>query len=668
MNNRYPSEMVEAAKAEIERRKQAARDEINRRSGDNGFLSQASKVPGYAIGEAISLPGQIYNLAKRLPTSAKKIVTHPIDSARDIAGGIARGAQNLGSAGLEAGEYLTRKGAEAIGRSVGNPVTVPKWDAREFAGLGEKNPIDLGKMIESKNPDPILSGLGQYGLGGAASAGKGILNLIGGNALNAALQANPGERLKSGVEGAVGIGLPIGIGKGVNALRPSRLFSGNLTPEQLQSNLEAAQGTNTGLGDVIGSPALKRLYENVLPRLPGSSADRTMQGTANQLIEKGKSHLSNLGEGLPEGDLGFHLQDALKKASIEANKQKNLNFKKVNDIADEIKLSVGRENFQKKAKKILNEINKSEELKREISPDILSDIKSYAKKNNSQEEKSNIILPVGFKDSRIIPKENGQSLKNSNIFKGKLNDRANEFFTSGKKYEYGLIQDLKNALSKDIDLSISSSKSPELKSAYDTAMKKYASDYKPFEDRDITKFTRKGGDSDLILSHFLKRGANDRSKLLSKVQDKLPDKLQHLPAYMYLSRAIENGQLNPMKLRKLYNDLGEKQKETLIPDKSMRESLNKYTKSIGMNTEAFNTMFNPKTGQRVSDLIPAMGAMGGWKAGSAIGGVPGGLIGGAAGLVLPGMAGKAGVKLLTNPSIREGLVKAMIKAKNRKNI
>jgi uncharacterized membrane protein len=61
-----------------------------------------------------------------------------------------------------------------------------------------------------------------------------------------------------------------------------------------------------------------------------------------------------------------------------------------------------------------------------------------------------------------------------------------------------------------------------------------------------------------------------------------------------------------------------------------------------------------------------MGAVGGFKVGTAMGGLPGGLIGGTAGAVLPGMVGKGGVNLLTNPSVRDSLVKAIIKAKNKK--
>src|SRR6185312_13815525 len=77
----------------------------------------------------------------------------------------------------------------------------------------------------------------------------------------------------------------------VNALRPSSLLRGNLSPEQLAKNLDVTQGTETGLGRVIESPTLNRVYENVLPHVIGSGAEDTMQRTANDIIGKGNNLL-----------------------------------------------------------------------------------------------------------------------------------------------------------------------------------------------------------------------------------------------------------------------------------------------------------------------------------------------------------------------------------------
>lgn len=622
MNNR--SITPEMARAELERRS-SAKAEIDRRNFDNTLAGSISKIPGYAMGAALQLPGKLFDLAKEVPGAAKKIVREPMNSLQDILGGIAHGSQNLASTLGEAGQGIasTLTGGYA-----------PRVDIREEMGLGKKNPVNLGKMIESSNPNPLISALGQYGLGGAAGGAR-ILPMTVANAANAATQAAPGERLKSGIEGGVSAAIPVSAIRGANALRPSKMFAGKLSADELRANLDAAQGTTTGLGDVVGSPALKRLYENVLPRIAFSGADKAMHETANKLIKQGEGHLEKLNENIPAGDKTKILQDAIKDASIEAAEQNRANFKKVDKIADDMGLTVSRKNFSQKANEILNEIEKSSELKRELSPEILADLKSYAIQSN------------------------GNSLRLSNIFKGKLNDKASEFYVNGKKYEYGLMKGLKDALGSDIDSAINSSKNKALREAYDFAQKEHGSKYKQFEDPDITKFTREGGDNDLILSHFLKTGANDRSNLLAKVSTKLPTELQNLPASMYLSKAIEEGKLNPIKLNTLYKKLGQKQKETLIPDAEMRKSLDKYTKSIGMNTEAFQTMFNPKTGQRALDsMLPAMQAIGGSHL---LGGVPGA----AAGIIVPALAGKAATKLLTNPTIRDALVKSIIKAKSK---
>jgi|ERR1044071_6631210 hypothetical protein len=592
-----------------------------------------SNIGNTALESSENLPSKLWGIAKQAPSTAENIVTHPINSLRDFAGGFARQEQNLGAAGLEAGEYLTRKGAEGIGQLMGNPVNIPKWNAREAAGLEGDNQVDLGRMIETKNPDPLLSAIGQYGVG-AGALGKGIGSVIAANSLNSAIQAQPGDRLRAGVEGAVNVGLPAGLIKGstagYNLAKPSNLLRGTLSPEELQSNLEAAKGTPTSLGDVIDSPTLKRIYENALPHIPLSGAYTKMQETANKFTEKGENLLDKIGANLPSGDKTQLLQDALKKASQQALTDKQADYAKVNKIADDIGLVVGREKFQSKAKSLLDNLEKSPELKRKFPTGLLSDLEEYA--NNSK----------------------GNTLELSNIFRGKLGSEANTLYTQGATHEYGVVKSLKDALDSDIKGAIKDSNNANLKTEYEKAQANYGSKYAPFENPDITKFTKQGGDPDLMLSHFIRTGANDRGELIGRLTTKLPKNLQNLPLHMYLSKAIEDGKLNPVKLNTLYNKLGKKQVEALVPDKSIRKELENYTKGIGMNKEAFNTMFNPKTGQRNSDsLIGALEAMAGYGVG--------GLKGMALAVPAAGAAARIGTHLLTNESIRNALVKKMIK-------
>ena len=621
---------------------------------ENSFMGQVSQIPGMAMNAISNFPSTLADIASQIPGAAQKIVMHPFDASSDLLGGVARGLQNIAATGGEAAQYasdnpLTR----AINQHIPNFMKVfPDVNIRDELGLGQKNPNDWGKLFESNDPNQLISNTGQYGLGFGLSKGaempeilskylgKNILPMTAANSLNAMVQAPPGQQLEAGVTGAIDTALPMGAAKLIpptfNAIKPSNLFRGTLSPEDLQANLEAAQGTQTGLGSIIGSPTLKRIQENILPHIPLSGAYTAMQDTANQFTQKGEDLMSDIGKNLPEGDKSIALQTALKKAYADATDEKNANYKKVNDLADQSGLTVNRQNFKDKANEILSKINGNPDLARELDSGFVSDIKHYA---NPETERlsSNALLE---------PSEKGLSA--TNILKGKLSDKANDLYSNNKTYESGLMNQLKNSLGSDIESSITNSSNPELKNAYDFAQKEYGSKFAPFEDQDIGKFIRKGGDADTMLSHFIRGGSTDRGLLLQKLTTKLPEDLQELPLHMYLSKAIDdNGRLNPPKFSTLYRNLGEKQRSALVPDPIMRQSIEKYVRGVDMNSDAFHTMYNPKTGQR--NLDTAVGALEGIlaysqpiKAGAVIG------------------AGYGANKLLTHEGLRNSLVNKMI--------
>lgn len=132
----------------------------------------------------------------------------PMDAIRDVVGGIAGGSQKLASSLLEGGEYITRKGAEKIGRDFGNPVNVPQWNAREFMGLEGKNPIDLEKMIQSEHPDWLSGAIGKYALP-AASGGANMIRQMLMQGGYGASQANPDQQNAMGLlpNGRLGAGM-----------------------------------------------------------------------------------------------------------------------------------------------------------------------------------------------------------------------------------------------------------------------------------------------------------------------------------------------------------------------------------------------------------------------------------------------------------------------------
>ena len=136
------------------------------------------------------------------PTGFQKIGKY----SRDFAGGVMRGVQNL--------DALLGESGQAIGE-VAAPLRkyVPEWakvfpevDIREQLGLKGDNQVDLGKMIASKNPNPLVYGGGQ--LAPAISAGgKSILGQMVANGLWGAVQAQPEEGNNSLTQGRANQGL-----------------------------------------------------------------------------------------------------------------------------------------------------------------------------------------------------------------------------------------------------------------------------------------------------------------------------------------------------------------------------------------------------------------------------------------------------------------------------
>lgn len=570
-------------------------------------------------------------------------------------------------------EKLPRNVAQGIFESLRQVVNLPhKLHLQDKEPLPKTIPLPFGGEVASPNPanllgqkgegtlsDRLIQGLAQYAPAFAlpgvnlGKAGEGIASIpkVGGFLSRTASQAIPQalfgatqneDPLKGAEEGALGAVagnvLSEGLGKAINALKPSRLLRGKLTPAELEKNLESIKGTETNLGRVIEHPGLMRLFENYLPHVIGSGAENSLERTADKIIGKGHSLIEKIKGPLSENNLGMQIKDALKLASAEATHEKNSNFRALDKEADKLGLKIERQNFKNKAKEKLQDINKSSELEREFDKNFLKDIKQYS------------------------TNEKGNNLKLSNIFKGKLNDKANEFYENGKTYEYGLMKDLKNALQKDVDEGIESSGSHELKDLYNTAQKEYQEKFAPFDDPDIVKFTRRGGDPDLILPHFLKGGQNDRAYLLQKLQSKLnkggsSDKLL---AYSHFSKALDDhGKVNPIKFSSLYHKLGKNQKEILLPDPVLRKELDNFSNLVQKNKEAFHLMFNPHTGKRNQILLSKMGEL----LGAAL---TGSLPHAAASLGALSAVGRLSKKALTSEKLREKLIHAMINPKETK--
>ena len=508
---------------------------------------------------------------------------------------------------------------------LGHSNAIPEFAPSNF-DYGEA----LGLPKDKTLSDKILQGIGQYGPS-LAIPGSTLPRLIAGQAAFGATQdENP---LKGATEGGIG-GLAggllgKGIQKGISALRPSKLFRGNLSPEQLAKNIKITEGTETPLGSVIDSPSLKKFHENVLPNVLGSGAEKTMQRTAEAVTQKGEDLLHGMRGGAPVyEDYGVKIKNALKESASKVEREKIAKFRNVNEIADKAGVKTSRKNLRGEAGNILNQI--------ESDPDL-------AKFTNSSDIKL-------LKDIYGIKNNPEFSLKETDILRGKIGEHAHEANIKGEKPKAAIYQRLKNALEKDVDSSIENSSIHELKNARKEAMDYYKNEYAPFQDKDLQKFIKKGGDPDLLLNHFLRAGKNDRSILLQKLTKQMKSNKEGSPENLlssaYLAPAYEGGKLNPTKLNTLYHKLGPKQRKELF-GVEQNKALKDYTSLVHKNKEAFNLMFNPKTGARLGQLgsAYALGA----------GHIPA-LIGG-------GLLARGANKLITSPKFREKLVNAMIENK-----
>ncbi len=585
-------------------------------------------------------PGALVRALKELPgqalASGKQAVTHPVRAVENVLAGAGESLEGLVGLPKAVAQYAGAKGLPGAQTVAGYLPSTPD------VGLEKELGLDVPQA-----GDPLLRGVGGFlpfeGIGRGAAGVSGALQRAGGAGLyGAAQQQNP---LTAALLGGLAEGVPAAVGAGgraIRGLRPSRFLRGQLSPEELARNLEVTRGTQTGLGDVIDSPALKRRLENVFTRLPLSGATEAMQQTANQVRDRGETLLTQLGKGHEGTNLESEIQEALKKAHADALKEGEQKYTEANKLADANNIKIGRSNLQQKALDALNEINESPELERTVARPLIKDLKFYGAPEASLRE---------------------EKLKTSNILKGKLGDLASKNYQDGNKFESRIYGKLKKTLHQDIKDSISSANVPKLQEAYQDAEKFHGEKVAPFEEKDIAKYARRGGDPDLIVNAFLKRSkVSDRANLLSRLLHKLPENKKDLVALAYYKQAVDEGSLNPLKLKSLHKSLGPRQKEILIPDKAMRQDLDNYTKLVEKNTDPLNLMFNPRTGERVltpavRHMLQSAGALGG----GAVGGLPGALAGAYAAPAALGVLSRPLVSALTSPAVRERLVRKMLK-------
>lgn len=592
---------------------------------ENAILEGGKSAQG-AMDAFVNFPSQIINIALpkeyRIPLLKRNEGT----------------AYDIGKIGGDIGTYAVGGGALNAGRAV---LESAPW---------------VGKIAKSLGGEG-LSGIGRRALGSAAyGAVENPDDKLQGALLGGALSGGTDIALKS---------LPIFAHPIRNFLS---LFDGNLSPKILKNNLESAEGTLTNLGDVIGSPNLKKQYENILSRIPGGGVIGKMQSTVNQIKERGNQLLSEI---IPEGSTDTLKQDivsGLRSLYKSATKTKNDLWSQVNDLSDKFNVGVQTNNLSKIANSILEETKKSPLLSREMPQNIKEDLQFYA---NHKPEKL-------------------ETIRDLNILQGKyFRDSIEKSSRAGEKNSSNIYSKLKKAADQDIADAIEKSGIQELKNKFQVARQFQREHLVPFEKQpEIKKYIKgENADSSLILSTFLKTGRNDRVELADRLLRKLRTTAASIPkirkdnaleeliegslgskgldtklSYAFLADAIKDGELNPMKMRSLYNSLGPKQQKLLFGEK-IKSSLDKYSKLVEMNTEPLTNMHNLKTGMRLLDLIPhSLFGYAGYKLDE------NDFLGGLGGLALASLATRGASRALTSPKVRKDVVQHLINKQTKQKI
>jgi hypothetical protein len=451
-------------------------------------------------------------------------------------------------------------------------------------------------------------------------------------------------------------------------------FRGNLTPKELKRNLEINRGIETGLGDIIGSPLLKRVSENSLSKNPFSGSDDLTARISKNIENRGNKVLTGyLGDTSPL-EVPEKLGKSLNKVYQEETVKKNALYNEANKIADENNLKLDLSNFSNKAKEYSDIINDQHFLKYEPKyKKILNRLVNY----HTPFKESKIQASIAG-EKFYLPGSNEikyPSLKEANILSGKLRELSRisrKSSTPEDRYQSKIFSSLSKSLKDDIKYSINNSGNEKLKSAYDNAEKNYANNFSSFLDKDIYQYLNGQKDAENLINDFIVTGStSDKGNKLKKLMDKLPEEDKNLVKYSYLSRALkgaeDNRTLNPLNLATHWGDtkLGPRQRKALVPNAAEREELDRISELAKINSNSLNRMFNPHTGQRMAEYF--LPIMTGYAGGQSF--LPDSIpdpIAGGLGILGAGLVSRGASKFLHSPTAREAIVNRMIKNSAKK--
>lgn len=624
--------------------------------GATGYKRIASDV----VEGVKRVPSAIYGMAKELPVqlyeSGKQVITDPKRAGQNILSGLGSGGSGLLNAPANIIDYLRDEAQVVPDWLQGTHTENQNYDYRKGVGL-----------LDQKKGDELLFGLSQF----APNVAPGAMNPAAAMALQAIGQKeNPvTAALIPGTIKGVGKAVPKAVKSIKNTdLTPSGIIAkytkNNLSLSELAERMRASEGTNTPLGDVLKSPRLKKKFENEL----AVEADWEVENTyrkINDQIQKKTNELINerLGSNAPDGDPNSFIKGLLEKAYKDNRTIKNNLYNSVNEAAKSEGLNLNLSEFENFAKENAKAISESPLLK--SNADFRRQFNLLSGLQETTEPVSSAIVSTSGKP--LISKINSPSIRDANIISNDLYDTGRQMLKSPNaidRQQGNLYLTLSKKLKNGIESSIEENGSPELKKQHLIAKNFYKDEFVQFLDNDLYKLLEEGKDPQTIVREIIKPGAeNDKSSLIRKVQEILPDNQKNLLGYSYLRTALnKENVLQPSKVKSLIKVLGNRQFIDLFPDIEIRKALIDFTKLHDMNTEAASFLANPKTGARNVKALNKfrkflVEAGVGGAAGAAAMGTLGGFLGIPVAILTKNLTNKYLAKILTEQGFREKVAK-----------
>lgn len=379
--------------------------------------------------------------------------------------------------------------------------------------------------------------------------------------------------------GLLGLGVG-GLARAPQALRKAFGQTGTLTAEEAPELLRKLEGTETPIGDVLDSPALKRTLENIMQPIPFSGISAKMQRLGTEIRQRGENIIKTITPAR-EKSVGEELKGALIKVNNKLENEKRALYKDVDVLADKFKIQVNPQKYTQQAEEILGQTETS---------GVFGKIKDPARR----ELKEFLQEAANAQPGRV---------KDANIMIGELNNVGYELESEGKTFVAQKWKSLAQSLKNDLEDAMQYAGNPEeVKSAYDKAQRFFAENIVPLREPEIMKYTYGNkGDPDTLVRDFVKTGITDRPILLSKITKILEPDDRKLFGQNLLATAIEDKKLSPAKMVKLYKNREQRMKDQLFT-KETQQKLNDYVTLVEKNDAALSAMANLPTGQQLKEM------------------------------------------------------------------